>query len=97
MHEADARREKRERLKRELSEQEMQGCSFRPNINRKTTAPSIVNINKLEVVRVPLHERAWEIQREKQERLQRMRAINELEQKDNLFQPQINPRSNQMA
>lgn len=60
MHEADLRREKRERLRRRQIEQEMGDCTFKPNINRKSSAPSIVNINKLDD-RVPLHERAQEI------------------------------------
>lgn len=58
MHEADRRREKRERMKRQRIEQEMEDCTFRPNINRKTSAPSIVNVNKLDCDRVPLHDRA---------------------------------------
>ena len=65
----------------------MQHCTFKPNINRKTTAPSIVNINKLEAERVPLHERANDIQRERQERIQRLRAQHEIEERDNLFKP----------
>ena len=47
LHEADLRREKRERLRRRQIEQEMGDCTFKPNINRKSSAPSIVNINKL--------------------------------------------------
>ena len=61
MHEADKRRENRERLKREQEEQLMQECSFQPNTFKGT-----VNKNKFGI---PIHERAQQIQKEKNERL----------------------------
>ena len=61
MHrEADKTREKREKLKRKLQEKEFEECTFRPNINRKSENPAIVNLNKFEA-RAPLYERANEI------------------------------------
>ena len=65
MQQALGQKERRERLKRVKADEEMAECSFRPNINRKMTAPSIININKLEAERVPLHERATDIQKSK--------------------------------
>lgn len=65
MREADKKREKREKLKRYLQEKELEECTFRPNINRKTTHPTLVNLNKFDQDRVPLHERANEIVKQK--------------------------------
>ena len=51
MHEADKRRENREKLKREQDEQLMQECSFQPN-----TYKGAINKNKFGTT--PIHERA---------------------------------------
>lgn len=44
MHEADKRREKREKVKREIDMEEMKNCSFKPKLIK--TSSSAVNINK---------------------------------------------------
>lgn len=60
--EAERIRERKEKLKRELEEKELEECSFHPNINRKTKNPTSVNVNKNESTeRVPIHKRANEI------------------------------------
>ena len=43
----------------------MQECTFKPNINRKTENPAIVNIKKFEENRTPIHERTNEILKQK--------------------------------
>ncbi len=96
-HEADKRREKREKLKREQQELELQDCTFQPNINRKTSNPTIVNLKKFDEGRTPLHERVQEIQKQRQERIQNLRAKSELEERQNYFKPQINQRSDKLA
>jgi hypothetical protein len=46
---------------------------------------------------VPLHERAHEILKQKQDRVQQLRAEKEIEQMEKLFRPQINQRSDKLA
>jgi len=58
-HAADKQREKRERLRRQQQEKELEECTFHPNINRKSDHPTLVNLNKLQ--QAPLHERAHSI------------------------------------
>jgi hypothetical protein len=45
--EAEKTREKREKLRRQLAEKELEECTFHPNINRKSKEPTLVNLNKL--------------------------------------------------
>ena len=97
MREADKKRENREKLKRQLQDKELEECTFKPNINRKTSQPTLVNLNKFDQDRVPLHERAHEILKQKQDRVQQLRAEREIEQMENLFRPQINQRSDKLA
>ena len=70
MHEADLRKEKREKLKREIELQEMKECSFKPKL--MTNSSSVVNINKFNNV-APIHERVSILQKEKNEKLQKLR------------------------
>ena len=90
MHEADKRRENREKLKREQDEQLMQECSFQPN-----TYKGAINKNKFGTT--PIHERAQQIQKEKNERLQQLRVKAEIDQKEHQFKPRINQRSDKIA
>ena len=76
MHEADRRRENREKLKREQEMQLMQECSFQPNTYKGS-------VNKNKFGQVPIHERVDRIQKEKNERLQQLRVKAEVEQTDN--------------
>jgi hypothetical protein len=48
MREADKKRENREKLKRQLQDKELEECTFKPNINRKTSQPTLVNLNKFD-------------------------------------------------
>lgn len=68
MHEADLKKEKREKLKRELEQEAMKDCSFRPKIQSTAT----VNMDKLQE-RDPIHERVNELQKQKNEKLQKLR------------------------
>lgn len=43
LHEADMRKEKREKLKRELEMEQMKDCSFKPQLK---TSNSVVNVKK---------------------------------------------------
>ena len=91
MHEADVRKERREKLKRELEQQQMKDCSFKPQL--MTTSSSVVNINKFSNV-APIHERVTSLQKEKNEKLQKLRMKSEQDQSDNLtFHPQVNSKS----
>ena len=83
MHEADLKREKRERMKREQDNAMMQECSFQPNLNsgRRNSFGShntsgMINKNKFNTI-APIHERVDQIQKEKNERLQKLRVKNE--------------------
>jgi hypothetical protein len=67
MREADKTRENREKLKRQLQKKELEECTFKPNINRKTSNPSLCNVNKFD--QPPLYERAHDIVKLKQERV----------------------------
>ena len=93
MHEADLRKEKREKLKREMDQQQMKECSFKPQL--MTTSSSVVNINKFNGM-APIHERVGVLQKEKNEKLQKMRM--KAEQEDtNTFQPKVNDKSNRIT
>ena len=52
MHEADRRKENRERMKMLQEMEEMEECSFQPNLNN-----SKAMINKRKINQVPIHER----------------------------------------
>ena len=76
MHEADKRKEKREKLKREMDLDVMKECSFKPTIIQ--SSHSGVNVNKFNS-QAPIHERMSELQKEKNENLQRLRMKSEQE------------------
>ena len=76
LHEADRRRENREKLKREQELQLMQECSFQPRTYKGA-------INKNKFGQIPIHERVDQMQKEKNERLQQLRVRAEVEQTDN--------------
>eukprot|EP00347_Sterkiella_histriomuscorum_P013421 403364769 len=90
MHEADIRKEKREKLKREHEQQLMKDCSFKPQL--MTTSSSVVNINKFSN-QLPIHERVNHLQKEKNEKLQKLRMKSEQDQQDLTFHPQVNQKS----
>ena len=77
LHEADLKKEKRERLKRELENEQMRNCTFKPAIlssahsHSNTTMP-IVNLDKLDN-REPMHVRVADLQKQKNEKLQKLR------------------------
>ena len=58
MHEADLRKEKREKLKREVEMEQMKDCSFKPQL--MTASSSVVNINKYNS-QAPIHQRVSEL------------------------------------
>jgi hypothetical protein len=61
LHEADLKREKREKLKREQELLVMQECSFQPNLG-KSNSSAIVNKNKFSTM-APIHQRVETIQK----------------------------------
>jgi hypothetical protein len=73
LHEADLRKEKREKLKRELENEQMKKCTFKPVLysthhqHSNTTMP-LVNLEKLDS-RDPIHNRVSELQKQKNEKL----------------------------
>ncbi|CDW79342.1 UNKNOWN [Stylonychia lemnae] len=90
MHEADIRKEKREKLKREVEQEQMKDCSFKPQLMAQSN--SVVNVNKFGN-QVPIHERVGHLQKEKNEKLQKLRMKSEQEQQDLTFHPQVNTKS----
>jgi hypothetical protein len=70
LHEADLRKEKRERMKRELEMEKMKDCSFKPNILH--SSQSAINMNKFHG-QTPIHSRVGELQKERNEKLQKLR------------------------
>lgn len=79
LHEADLKKEKREKLKRELELQQMKDCSFKPkilssmsNTSKSQSTFAVVNLEKLQA-RDPIHQRVNELQKEKNEKLQKLR------------------------
>jgi len=70
LHEADLKKEKREKLKRELEQEQMKDCSFRPKIlstntfdkSKSYSTLAVVNLDKFEN-REPIHERVSELQK----------------------------------
>jgi len=93
LHEGDKRKEKREKLKKEAELQQMKDCSFKPNL--VSSKSQVVNSNKFNSQQ-PIHERVTSLQREKNERLQRLRMKGEQEDKNLTFQPKVNDRSAKM-
>jgi hypothetical protein len=55
LHEADMKREKREKMKRDQELMVMQECSFQPNLDKGNSA-AMVNRNKFNSM-APLHQR----------------------------------------
>ena len=84
LHEADLKMEKREKLKRELEQEQMKNCSFHPKIlshnnfdkTKSYSTLAVVNLEKLEN-RDPIHERVTELQKQKNEKLQKLRIQSE--------------------
>lgn len=92
LHREAARRvEERQRAQREREEQEIQAYPFRPSINPDTTA--IVDMSQYK----PIHERIGELQRVKNESLQRLRLDAERSNRDLTFQPRISEESDRLA
>lgn len=80
----------------------MKDCSFKPKILGATTSSAsqstiAVNLEKLQG-RDPIHQRVSDLQKEKNEKLQKLRMKSEQEQLDSFtFQPQVNRKSAKMA
>ena len=94
-------------MKREQDLLEMQECSFQPNLisNREGSASrggtsfsgGMINKNKFSS-RLPIHERVHIIQKEKSERLQKLRVKAEEDHAEsNKFRPEINTKSDKIA
>jgi len=81
-YEADRRREKREKLKREQENEQLKACSFQPQLVSKST--SNLNAHKAHQ-QVPIYERVENLQREKNEKLMKLRMQNEAEEKNTTF------------
>jgi hypothetical protein len=95
MHEADRRREKREKLKREIENEQIKSCSFQPQLVAKSSALA-VNTHKVQN-QLPIHERVENLQREKNEKLMKLRMQTEAEDKNTTFQPAVNKKSEKIA
>ncbi|BDA48748.1 hypothetical protein COCOBI_12-4300 [Coccomyxa sp. Obi] len=74
-----------ERLKAERDKEDLKDCTFAPAVNA-CTGPH-----------TPLHRRLSELQRQRSERLARMRLAREAEDSDATFSPAVNDRSLRMA
>lgn len=80
----------------------MKDCSFKPKILGATASSAsqstiAVNLEKLQG-RDPIHQRVSDLQKEKNEKLQKLRMKSEQEQLDSFtFQPQVNRKSAKMA
>ena len=83
----------------------MKDCSFRPKIlsnnnfdkSKSYSTLAVVNLDKLEN-RDPIHERVSELQKQKNEKLQKLRIQSEQEQQEKYtFQPQVNKKSEKIA
>ncbi len=74
--------------------EQMKDCSFKPKL--MTASSSVVNINKFNSV-APIHERVNELQKEKNEKLQKLRMKSEQDQSDLTFQPMVNQKSAKIA
>lgn len=83
-HEADDRVAVREKAKRAMEEREMQQYSFRPRINEAAT-DALVDMSNHR----PLHERVGELQRQRNENLQKLRMRKEMDP-ELTFQPSGN-------
>lgn len=88
-HEADDKRIKREKMKREQEMQQMESFTFRP----QTNANSHVDQQSYR----PVHERVGEMQRKKHEEMARLKIKNETENADLTFSPKINKKSQAIA
>ncbi|CAL8463386.1 g2920 [Coccomyxa elongata] len=74
-----------ERLKAERDKEDLKDCTFAPAVNACA------------VPHTPLHRRLSELQRQRSERLARMRLAQEAEDPDATFSPAVNDRSLRMA
>jgi len=91
-YDANKRLEDLRKAYREKEAQELEGCTFKPNVVESTKH---VTGNRL--ADRPIHERFKEVQRERHENLQRLRMEAELKDKNLTFKPQISKRSAEMA
>ena len=89
-------------MKREQELAQMAECSFQPNLvsNREgsqSRSAAMINKNKFNSM-LPIHERVHIIQKEKNERLQKLRVQAEEDQAESVkFRPEINTRSEKIA
>jgi len=84
--EVEKRRENREKIRRDQDIEEMKECSFQPKTNEYNLVPRNPRMNNFGYrSQTPLHERISDLQREKNDNLQRLRIKNEQKQSDLTF------------
>eukprot|EP00026_Physarum_polycephalum_P001786 Phypoly_transcript_01789.p1 GENE.Phypoly_transcript_01789~~Phypoly_transcript_01789.p1 ORF type:complete len:1014 (+),score=276.22 Phypoly_transcript_01789:85-3126(+) len=91
-HEADKKVAMRAKAKNEMMKEQLRGCSFRPNISK----PPSGDDPPPEVPQKPIYERLGEVQRQRREKLHRLKMQVEEEQKPT-FVPYVNPLSRKMV
>mmetsp|Transcript_6066 Transcript_6066/g.21413 ORF Transcript_6066/g.21413 Transcript_6066/m.21413 type:complete len:399 (-) Transcript_6066:368-1564(-) len=80
----------RQQAKRMQEERELrQNCTFKPNISKTSR---LLDKNDR-----PLHERVWQLQRDRQQRLMQAKVKEELSNPDLTFKPIINEKSQKIA
>ena len=82
-HEADNRVAIREQAKRAMEEEQLANYSFTPNVKRNPV------YSKNEATHRPIHERIGELQRKRNEKLQRLRMQSEMNNPDLTFSPAL--------
>ena len=75
--EVQKRQENREKIKRNLEIEEMKECSFQPKTTQYKLVPRAPKPAGGYRSQTPIHERIGELQREKNDNLQRLRIQNE--------------------
>ena len=90
--EAENRTMEREMMKRMLDEEQVSLYAFQPQVQTSTS----VLVGKL-AERPPIYRRVNEVQRERQETLQRLRVASERNDPDLTFKPNINSKSAKLA
>ena len=90
--EAENRIADREQLKRMIDEEQVSLYAFQPQVQGSTT----VLVGKM-AEKPPIYKRVNEVQRERQETLQRLRVASERNDPDLTFKPAINVRSARLA
>jgi hypothetical protein len=88
LHEADQLQARRERVRRSKEIAEMRRCTFQPRIDPKSAA--------LASRQRPVHERAAELQRRKEEKLNQLR-VAAVSSDDVTFHPYVSDKSRRMA